>query len=150
MSKEVKIVPFSLDHFDLIDLRPSEQSRMKADPKMAEKLSALSTHGYGGTMLYDGRVIAIFGYIMLWPGVIEVWSFPSIHVKQYSMQYLRTLKRYLDSLSEIHDIHRLQSTAISDDTHDRWMKFLGFTCEGLLRQFSADKVDHKIWGQLVK
>lgn len=109
-----------------MDLRPSEQDRIDADPKAMQKIAALAQYGTGGTLVKDGVIIGIFGYYELWPGVFEVWAFPSVHVNTNAMLYLRTVKRYIQAIEETFSPMRLQTTAFDDKLHTRWMEFLGF------------------------
>lgn len=142
------VAPFQMAHLDLFEMRHSELTRLDADPKSLEKMVALANFGVGGTMFHDGRVLAIIGYFELWPGVMEVWAFPSVYVEQYAMIYLRTVKRYVNQILETHSVHRLQTTSLADDVHDRWMMFLGFTCEGTMVKHSVDKRDYRMWARI--
>ena len=104
----------------------------------------------GGTMtiLADGIIIAILGYFEKWPGVIQVYVVPSIYVRQHPKHFLKTVKLYLDRLANDFGYHRMQTESLSDDSTDKWMHILGFTCEGLLSQFSSTKEDYKMWARV--
>lgn len=143
-----RIVPFVKEHLDLFEMRDSEKDRLELDPMAAMKLEALAQFGIGGTVFYDGRAIGIIGYYEMWPGVYEVWAFPSIYVKQYATIYLKHVRRYIQVIEEAFKPHRLQTTAIADDLHDDWMTFLGFKQEGDLKAYSVNKQDHRMWARL--
>lgn len=142
-----KMLPFAPAHLDLLELRDVEIEQHKLDPMMDAKLEKLAASGTGGTLVYDGRVVAIIGYWVMWPGVIEVWAFPSKYVKQYATVYLKTAKRYVAELEKNFNPHRLQTTAIADPLHDEWMKFLGFKCDGDLPQYTTNKLDCRLWSK---
>jgi len=124
-----RIDTFKAAHIYAMDLRPSELERLVADPKTPQKLEALSNYGMGGTLFRDDLPIAALGYFELWPGVYELWAFPSIHVEKYAMMYLRTVKRYIQSIEKSHNPIRLQTTSFADELHTNWMKFLGLSNE---------------------
>lgn len=113
----------------MMDLRPSERERLDADPKALAQITALAKFGGGGAIIENDLIIGIIGYYEMWPGCLEVWAFPSIHVDRYAMLYLRTVKRYLNQIAEDFKPRRIQSTSFDDDLHNRWMRFLGFTNE---------------------
>ena len=127
---EVRIERFEPEHLAAMDMRQLERDCFEADPKTAGKIVALARYGAGGALLADGLVIAVFGYYEMWPGRYEVWAYPSIHaLDKYKMLYLKTVKRYVQSIERTHKPKRLQSPAFADATHDRWMRFLGFSKE---------------------
>lgn len=136
---------FRYEHFERLDLRPEDVRRLALDRMTVDKMRALEVYGTGGALIHDGLVLGVFGYIEMWPGVFEVWAFPSIHVKKYSMVYLRTVKQYINVIIKTFDPHRIQSDAVADDLHDRWMEFLGFKCEGTKEQYFVDKTDARQW-----
>ncbi len=123
------IIAFEADHLLTMDLKPMEAARLEADPAMFYKIAALASYGTGVTFLYNDVILGIIGYLEMWPGVFEVWAFPSIYVDQYPVVYLRKVKRYLQALEKSHNIRRLQTVAFADEIHNGWMAFLGFECE---------------------
>lgn len=123
------IEPFIVEHLSAMEMRPSELRRLEADPLAGNKMASLAEYGRGGTMFHDGKIIGIIGYYELFPRVYEVWAFPSIHVEQYAMVYLKTTKRYLQAIEADFKPIRVQTAAFADELHTNWMKFLGFECE---------------------
>lgn len=142
------MTPFDISHLDGFEMRPSEAERLALDPGARMKLEALAKYGDGGTLFRNGVAIGILGFYEMWPGVFEVWAFPSVHVERYPMLYLRTAKRYIALIETTFKPHRLQTTSIADDLHDRWMEFLGFHCEGNLEKYSVNQQDYRMWAKL--
>jgi hypothetical protein len=140
----MEVLPFKPDHIELLEMRPSEAVLLKDHPNFPIYLAA---EYCGGTLFHDGRVIGIIGFKRMWPGVIEVWAFPSIYVEQYSLIYLKTCKQYINQIAETEKPHRIQTTGIADEQTDRWMKFLGLECTGELPMYSSTKQDHRIWSK---
>lgn len=124
-----RIELFKPEHLFEMDLRPFEVSRLQADPRAMDQIYALARMSTGGTLFVNNRIVASFGYYELWPGCFEVWAFPSIHVNNHTMLYLRTVKRYILALMDTYAPRRIQSTSYADEMHNRWMQFLGFTNE---------------------
>lgn len=143
-----RLVPFDASHVDLIEMRDIERVQLAADPKASQKFEALDASHQGGTLFHDGRIIAFIGFFEMWPGVFEVWAWPSIYVQQYATVYLRTVKRFVKDIEKTFNPHRLQTTALADALHDRWMEFLGFHPEGDLKKYSIDRRDYRIWAKV--
>jgi hypothetical protein len=140
------VVPFHIAHLELIEMRGAEAEMVAADPN---KYAALAQLGFGGTMMYDGRILGVLGYFENWPGNYEVWVIPSKYIPQYARVFLRTVRSYLDRLTETHPVHRFQSPAIADEMHDHWMRHLGFVKEGHMPKYSANKQDFNLWGRVI-
>lgn len=143
-----RIIPFDASHLQLIEMRDIERVQIAADPKSSQKFEALDASHQGGTLFHDGRIVAFIGFFEMWPGVFEVWAWPSVYVEQYATIYLRTVKRFVGDIEKTFNPHRLQTTALADDTHDKWMEFLGFQHEGYLKQYSIDRRDYRIWARV--
>lgn len=120
------ITPFNVEHLKLMDIRHSEKGFIDANQ---EKFAALAELGMGGTMMYDGVVLASFGFYQNWPGNYEVWVIPSVYVSKYPRVFLRTVRGKLDAIARNHEVSRFQSPAIADEFHDKWMRHLGFENE---------------------
>jgi hypothetical protein len=134
-----------VEHFQYLDLRDSEIRSLAADPRSEEKIKALISASTYATLIVEDKIIAIIGYYELWPGVIEVWVFPSIHIPDHAVSYLRCAKRYTKSLWRDLPIHRMQTSAINDELHEKWLTFLGFEKEGIMKSYTADGQDYGLW-----
>lgn len=141
----MKLVPAHPAHFDLLDLREQEHESFALDPQSGVNIESLINISISSTMMYNGVVLAILGFYQLFPGVLNVWILPSTHIHDNTFRYLRSVRKYVESLKRDIPCHRIQSLAISDEMHDRWMSFLGFEKEGVLKKYSADKVDYTYW-----
>ncbi len=101
-------------------------------------------------MLYKGKILCILGFYQLFPGVLNVWIFPSIYAAQHPTVFLRAAKRFTQGIFRDMDCHRVQSLAISDPLHTDWMRFLGFRYEGTLESYTADRVNYDQWAIVKK
>ena len=150
MNRQVRIEKFRPEHILQMDLRPSEQERLDADSKWAEKIEALANFGMGGALIDGDKIVAIIGYYEMWTGCFEVWAFPCADIERHAMLYLRTTKRYIQMIERTHDPRRLQTTSFADPLHDRWMRFLGFECEtpNGMRNYSILGQTFNLWSKV--
>lgn len=100
------------------------------------------------TVVLDGRILFCAGFCPLWPGVFELWMIPSVYAKTAPVFFARTIRRYIDRIAIDFAAHRLQTTSFDDPFHRRWMTWLGFQPEGVLRQFTQDKRDMVQFGRI--
>lgn len=142
MTKAFTSVKFQADHIDLMSLRPEELAGHT--PEVAKirisEWAAQSTQAL--TYMYDGRVIAIMGFILLWDGVIQGWVVPSTYVYSVPVGFAKTVRRFIESIAETFKCHRFQSGSYDDEFHDRWMTWLGFEREGVSKMFTPDKKNY--------
>ncbi len=140
------ITPFRFEHLELMDLRDVEARMVSAS---GDKYQALATVGDGATLVYNGVVLAAFGWLPIWPQVYEVWVIPSIHVSRYPAVFLRTVRGYVDGMFRTHPIRRMQSPAIADRHHDRWMQHLGFVNETPhgMAGYGDDGTTYNMWAR---
>ncbi len=136
-------IPAKPDHFDLLEFRAEEAELI--DQFGIDKAKAMLSIGVSNTLTHDGRILAIVGAYTLWSGVLEVWVVPSHYVTQYPFVYLKYVKKYVQTLLNGYQPHRMQTQSLNNALHDRWMDFLGFTKEGIMKQFGADKQDYALW-----
>lgn len=149
MSK-ITVVPFRLDHIDLLELRDHETSIFGTGEDLKRGIAGLLNSEASGSLMCDGRLIAIMGYVTLWPGLVEVYVLPSKHLPQYGMAFARFAKRYIKIIKRLERIKRMQTHSLNDDLHNRWMSFLGFkneTPEGM-RSYSVNGDMYNLWSMV--
>lgn len=88
------------------------------------------TGGPGFTLLYQGRVIASAGVIVLWTGVGDAWA----QLGPESRQHLRAIQFYtrrgLSMISRERHLRRVQALVIKEfEAARRWAESLGFEVE---------------------
>lgn len=114
------------------------------------KLCEAVKFGHFNTLLSeDKRIVAIVGYIEPMKGVLDVMVIPSIHVPEFALSFIRYVKTALNVIAHMVPAHRMQTFSKADPQTDKWMKILGFECEGTMRQFTSDKQDYRIWARLI-
>lgn len=106
--------------------------------------------GIAFTALLDGEVVGTAGIVELWQGVAEAWTQLTDKVKNPFFLH-RKVKRIMQGVIKTKGYHRVQATAdLSDQVAVAWLKRLGFSLEGSLKQFSSDKKDHGIFALVAK
>jgi hypothetical protein len=142
----VKTIPFHREHMNLLDARAYEKEKLIPflTPQFFD-MAESSPLSY--SLVADGRVITCIGCFPLWDGVWEVWQIPSVWVPKYAKEYCRTIKGLLDTISERVHVWRIQTCSPADELHDRWMRFIGFECEGTLKEYSRFKIDYRMWAR---
>lgn len=114
------------------------------------KLCEAIKYGHFNTLLSnEGLIVAVVGYIEPMKGVLDVMVIPSIHVPDFALPFLRYVKTVLNSVAATVPAHRMQTFSKADPQTDKWMKILGFECEGTMKQFTTDKQDYRIWARLI-
>lgn len=126
MSNYAEVVIFKIEHMELMELRRHEKETLQSQ---AQRLHALAQAGTCGTLVYDGRILGVMGYMELFPEVFEVFIIPTIWVQKYRIAFVKTIRNYLDILSNTHPVKRIQTSSLADDLHSRWMSFCGFSLE---------------------
>ena len=149
VNNKIEIVKYTDEHFDQVELKEelAFKSLLIGDPQI--RLNILAQSGNGLVILYDGEILGYMGYYVLWPGVCEIWAMPSIRVNKYPKTYLATVKECIDkTFKEKTEYHRFQVTCPDNAYYDKWIGFLGMTCEGILRQYDTERNDYKIWSRV--
>ena len=136
-----KIIPFKQSHLECMDMREHEQKLIK-DKDLTMLESAIAFTG-----MVDGRIICCGGVVPLNNGSAEIWLIPSVYVSHVTMTFARELRKTLFSVREDLGVTRLQTACINDDLHDRWMTFLGFQKEGVMRKYHNGE-DYSMWGRV--
>lgn len=141
-----KFVPLTQAHLELIELRDIEIEDFGIARLQA--LSALAQNGNGMTCIADGRVLACFGHYQYAPGFLEMWLIPSIFVPEYAMLVSRRSREYILSIFSQVGVRRLQTSSPDDPFHNRWMQFLGFEREGVMRKLGQSGRDYAMWAMI--
>lgn len=136
---EVKVVGFHPRHLEVMELRSFELGGLFLLADAYDRVEKITQEGQAGTFLFDGRVVFCAGFKQVWPGVLEVWMIPSVHIKKTPISFARVLKGYIKRIAADFKIHRMHTTSFDDPFHERWMAFMGFVKEGTMQQFTQDK-----------
>ena len=134
-------IPFHPSHFDLMILREQE-----ATSPLLPRIKKLAEIANSSTLIHDGRIIAIGGYIENWEGNAEVFLIPSVYVPSYRKGFWKAIKQFMNHWASKY--RRLQTTSRDDPETNSWMRHLGFEPEGLRIAYTPDSVDYINWARL--
>lgn len=134
------VTPFIPEHWQQIELRQWERDNINV-----ESVYAVSSYGTLFTMFKGDTILALLGFWCKWEGVYEVYVYPSIHTPKYATFYVKRIRNLLRTIAKSHGMRRQQTISLADAHTDRWMRALGFDCEGTMRQFTARKEDCRMW-----
>lgn len=144
MNNRIRIAPFDAAYLESFEVREHEAALM--DHRYLADLGESSQCVF--FMLKD-LPIAMVGYFWEWPGVIYVFIIPTIHTTKSSLHFVRLVKKYLQWLFDgLPSIHRMHTDSLADDDTDRWMRILGFQCEGTRVKYTTDQQDYRMWARV--
>lgn len=134
-----KVMPFHPAHLDCMDMREHEAG-LVTDSAMAD----IAANSICKTAMYDGRVICCWGYRDTGHGTAEVWLLPSVRLSEMPLSFFKGVKAELNKIMQ--GFNRMQTHCLDDELHNRWMSFIGFNRECVLKRFwnGADLV---LWGK---
>lgn len=92
-----------------------------------------------GSLFYGDEFLGCAGVKQFWKGVGEAWFFMTPESSRHGRMIARLIKKRLESMQEY---HRIQATVEIDFKEGiRFMGFLGFHREGILKKYTADAKD---------
>lgn len=141
-----KVIPFKVEHIECMEVRDYESVTTLTLQNSKIAFKVFEDRKTCGTILHDGRILGIMGYFELWPGVCELFVLPSKYLSEYPIQFARCIKRMLNS-GIFDSYHRIQIQALDDDLHNRWLAFLRFNLEGVLKKYDPQGNNYKIWAR---
>lgn len=146
----IRLIPFHPKHVEVMDVRDLEVMGILTLEDMDERFERLSeTCVEVGTFMHDGRVLCCAGYSLLWPGVADVWILPSRHIYRVPISFSKLMRKHLDAIVKKHKLHRMQTASPDDAFHARWMRWLGFDNKEIMRQYTHDKKDYRMWERII-
>jgi len=95
------------------------------------------------TGLINDKVIAAAGMKRIWGNVAEGWFIAKNDVWNYPITIAKAVKQNIDYLATSNNIKRLQTAVRADfEIGIKFAKWLGFTNEGLMKNYGFDDTDH--------
>lgn len=141
----IKIVPITMEHLHHMRRMEGLFQHLDVDAVGA----ALIQVGVGFTMMRDDTPIGCGGIIPRWNGVGEVWIAVSEELKQRPILLVKETLRCIHLFHQRGGFHRIQLHIRTEDAGlQRWAESLGFTFEGIMRQYGPDKSDHKLYARI--
>jgi len=109
-------------------------------------IEAFQTTGLCDVAWVHGRPAAAVGGRELWRGVWSVWAWGTDDWHDVKFTLTRHIIRTLVPAMLAHGGHRGECYS-HEDHHEAhaWLEWLGFTCEGRLREYARDRSDFLIY-----
>lgn len=146
MAAEFEMVEFHPKHIECMDVRKDEKETLLANPKAYDYIEMLANNGKAGTILYDGRILTVIGYVPMFENTYEIWQIPSIYTERYPLVFCKAILYFLKKYMYQFKFDRISTTCPADELHDRWMRFLRFNFEGTAKKYAYGR-DFNVWAK---
>jgi hypothetical protein len=115
------------------------------DPSIVQGYYSKSLWSY---ILLEGTTpIGAIGIYEIWTGVVECWLMSTERLSEYPVFMVKNFRRLTDALLT-RGIHRVQMLVHNTPELNRWATLLGFTKEGVLHKYGADRKDNVIYAKV--
>jgi hypothetical protein len=116
----------------------------------APGITAQAALGPAFTLIVQGRVAAMWGLVILWPGVAEGWMIATAHLKPVGAAFTWWARRFNAIAAQSLDLRRTQiHVQTSNDAFIRWAIAAKFKREATLEAYAPDGSDvyvmSRIW-----
>jgi len=148
MTNRLIIIPYTQNHGKIIMQSQMNHMLTQKDGSFIindtnNECMSLEQEGMAFTGLINDKVIAAAGMKRVWGNVAEGWFIAKNDVWNYPITIAKAVKQNLDYLAKTNNIKRLQTAVRADfGIGIRFAKWLGFTNEGLMKQYGFDDTDH--------
>lgn len=148
---DYRLVPFITEHADDLWKRPGPLAYAERGAGMKRELVArMAQLGHSFSLLTNGHLVASGGVYPIWEGMGEAWFIGSELVKPHRRRVVMQLREHIDELTTDNNYKRVQATARTDfKVAQRFLEFLGFEREGLMRRYGPDGADHYLYARLM-
>ncbi len=138
----VVFLPFHMEHLERIKVTQPEVLALSKAVNMKTMIRAQSEMGVAITAFLYGTPVAIFGCVLCWEGVGEMWMIIDERARTVPVALTKSALRLCDIFEIYLRLHRLQITVRKDDRRAvRWAQRLGFNAEGLMLKYGPDQSD---------
>ena len=145
-----KVVDFVPEHADDLQSRPDVHKLSEIGAVKNDAIKQMAVPGQAISLLTNGHLIASGGIYPIWSGFAEAWFLSSGMVAKHKRPVIVTVKNHIDAMIIEHGYKRLQATAREDwKVAQRFLEFLGFEREGLMRNYGPDNSDHFLYARII-
>jgi hypothetical protein len=132
---------FRREHLQHMDIKADARD-VAETPGVPDRLEEL---GAKSILTADGKkVLAVMGVAPVLPGVCEVFVLASEDQARYPVTFAKAVRKELYTIRAKY--RRIQAIAKDDSFHARWLGWLGFEREGVLKKFGRNGEDMVMWG----
>jgi len=146
----MQLVPFVREH--LVDLAEDDEGnpgrQLVGDWKSMVDRSIAPELSWSG--IHNGHLVGCGGIIPIWDGVAECWLVGGWRLGTHRLSAVRALTATLARQVKEQQLRRLQAVVRADwDEAVRFVEFLRFEREGLLRGYGPDGSDHYVYARII-
>jgi len=146
----MQLVPFVREH--LVDLAEDDEGnpgrQLLGDWKSMADRSITPELSWSG--IHNGHLVGCGGIIPIWDGVAECWLVGGWRLGTHKLSAVRALTATLARQVKEQQLRRLQAVVRADwDEAVRFVEFLRFEREGLLRGYGPDGSDHYVYARII-
>ena len=144
------LVPCVREH--LVDLAEDDEGnpgrQLVGDWKSMVDRSIAPELSWSG--IHNGHLVGCGGIIPIWDGVAECWLVGGWRLGTHRLSAVRALTATLARQVKEQQLRRLQAVVRADwDEAVRFVEFLRFQREGLLRGYGPDGSDHYVYARII-
>ena len=148
---KVFIKDFEKNDFDLHTPRDEDKKLFETFPNISKDLNNAVSLGHCEIYsIWKGvELITIIGVRKLYNGVGEIFQYPC---KDMIKPHAGKVKRLFLALEEHlfkSGYWRLLTYCTNDEVHNRWMQFVEYQKEGILKKHNYDGADLVLWAKVV-
>lgn len=145
----IRLIDFEPEHAE--ELFTKSTTLATADSKFALRnwLDRLERKDRAFTLMDNGHLVVSGGIYPIWDGMAEAWLIPSDEMPRYKLKMIKILREHIDLITAEDGLRRLQATVRADyPVALRFIEFMGFKKEGLMKNFGPDGTDHFMYARV--
>lgn len=144
----IRLIDFQADHAEELFTKSSTLVAADAKYTLRHWLESAEKKDRAFTLIDNGHLVVAGGIRQIWDGLGEAWMIPSDRIPKYKIKMIKTLRSHIDLITEEDGLRRLQATVRDDfDIAKKFIEFLGFKREGLMKNYGPDGTDHIMYSR---
>lgn len=144
----IRLIDFQADHAEELFTKSTTLATADSKYTLRHWLDRMEKKDRAFTLIDNGHLVVSGGIFPVWDGLGEAWLIPSDQVANYKIKMIRTLRQHIDLITEEDGLRRLQATVRDDfDIAKKFIEFLGFKREGLMKNYGPDGTDHIMYAR---
>ena len=145
----IRIIDFQADHAEELFTKSTTLATADSKYTLRHWLDRMEKKDRAFTLIDNGHLVVSGGIIPIWERMGEAWLIPSDQIPKYKLKIIKTLRDHISSITEEDGLRRLQATVRTDyEVAVRFIEFMGFKREGLMKNYGPDGVDHFMYARI--
>jgi hypothetical protein len=115
----------------------------------APALAAQALQGPAFTLIHNGRIAALWGIVICWPGMAEGWMIGTPELRPIGTWFTYATRRFCAIAAQSLDLHRIQiHVQTSNAAYGRWARAARFEPEAVLKIYTSTREDVYVMARL--